>query len=145
MFGEFTGAIRHECILHCSCLLLVTARPTIIGKRKETIEITQGKKLTLTCKSKGDPSPTLDWTKDGGPINYADTAYNLLEDSSLEIYSITKAHQGFYMCTAKNKNSMDTKEIKVTVLSRFHYLEPLLVLLDEFYPLAPSSTTAHQP
>lgn len=102
-------------------LFSFAARPTIIGKRKENIEITQGKKLTLSCKSKGDPPPTLDWTKDGGPINYADTAYNLLEDSSLEIYSITKAHQGFYMCTAKNKNSMDTKEIKVTVLSAFSF------------------------
>ncbi|XP_033465608.1 ADAMTS-like protein 1 isoform X4 [Epinephelus lanceolatus] len=58
--------------------------------------------LELRCEALGNPEPSLTWTKNGKELNY-NSRVGLLSTGSLRIQSPSKADEGVYTCTARNR------------------------------------------
>ncbi|KAG7243310.1 hypothetical protein INR49_011765 [Caranx melampygus] len=58
--------------------------------------------LELRCEALGNPEPSLTWTKNGKELAY-NSRVGLLPSGSLWIQSPSKADEGLYTCTARNR------------------------------------------
>ncbi|XP_077400999.1 ADAMTS-like protein 1 isoform X4 [Vanacampus margaritifer] len=58
--------------------------------------------LEIKCESLGYPEPSLTWTKDGKQLRY-DSRIDMLPGGSLRIRSPSRADEGLYTCTARNR------------------------------------------
>ncbi|XP_068686311.1 cell adhesion molecule-related/down-regulated by oncogenes-like isoform X2 [Montipora foliosa] len=69
--------------------------PLITEKSPTPVIITENETITLYCKSSGNPSPNIFWTKDGN-----DSV--LHEGSNYTLKNITREQAGIYLCIAQN-------------------------------------------
>ncbi|XP_015037006.2 neurotrimin isoform X1 [Drosophila pseudoobscura] len=80
--------------------------------------VREGDNVTLRCKAKGSPEPTIKWKRDDGHkivINKT-LEVNDLETDSLELERISRLHMGAYLCIASNGVPPSvSKRIKVSV------------------------------
>lgn len=67
----------------------------ITEKSPTPVIVTENETITLYCKSSGNPSPNIIWTKDGN-----DSV--LHEGSNYTIKNITRGQAGIYLCIAQN-------------------------------------------
>ncbi|XP_068734265.1 leucine-rich repeats and immunoglobulin-like domains protein 1 [Montipora capricornis] len=67
----------------------------ITEKSPTPVIVTENKTITLYCKSNGNPSPNIIWTKDGN-----DSV--LHEGSNYTLKNITRGQAGIYLCIAQN-------------------------------------------
>ena len=66
---------------------------------------------TLFIETTGNPTPEVEWTKDGAPVNHP-----LMSDGSLYIMHTEPSDQGEYTVTATNSISSCQQMICVTVI-----------------------------
>ena len=69
---------------------------------KIDFNIVEGDRIILPCAVEGDPPPLITWYKDESPISLTDYHYFILEDGSLEIYTVDASDTGTYRCAASN-------------------------------------------
>lgn len=74
-----------------------------------------GSSPVYNCQASGDPVPRISWTKVGS----GQTPTEQLRNGSLWIKNIQKADEGRYTCLASNKVKIITKEITISVFSKF--------------------------
>lgn len=83
--------------------------------------------MELLCKVEGDPSPEIEWRKDGRlvtPKRGVDAPGGLSEvvlspdGSTLTVYSVSDATSGIFTCSAINTHGAVSKEFHVTVKSK---------------------------
>ena len=79
--------------------------------REEEIKTSAGQPTTFHITVKGDPTPEINWTKDGQPINYP-----IQQDGSLYIRSTSISDQGCYTVTATNCDGESSQTIQLVVL-----------------------------
>ena len=70
----------------------------------ETVEVSEGTAVKLTCTVKGTPQPTIEWLKDGKPLK---TSKRVKDDFDGEVASLSFAEadlddEGDYKCVAQN-------------------------------------------
>ncbi|XP_065205200.1 peroxidasin homolog [Planococcus citri] len=70
--------------------------------------------VTLQCKIRGSPKPSLSWEKDGKKIQSTTNKYELVPDG-LVIKSVSQADEGKYQCIGSN-NKNDAGAIKSAVV-----------------------------
>ena len=77
------------------------------------MEVSVGDNLTLNCKGKGSPKPTITWSRIGN--NLPDGSQKIV-GNSLHFSDVTINHAGTYKCTASNDNDqVDSKLIELVV------------------------------
>ena len=68
-----------------------------------------GEKVNVSCKARGNPSPSVNWVKktaaDGRHVPAKQRDW---ENHTLRINSLLEEHYGDYMCLAENKLGNDT-------------------------------------
>ncbi|XP_072420549.1 intercellular adhesion molecule 5-like isoform X1 [Chiloscyllium punctatum] len=74
------------------------------------VETTKGDEITISCKSNGRPSPTLEWVNpsNGSNIEIGPSGF-------LHIPYATSEHRGIYKCRATNQYGVDEKEVDLRV------------------------------
>ncbi|XP_072420548.1 intercellular adhesion molecule 5-like isoform X2 [Chiloscyllium punctatum] len=74
------------------------------------VETTKGDEITISCKSNGRPSPTLEWVNpsNGSNIEIGPSGF-------LHIPYVTSEHRGIYKCRATNQYGVDEKEVDLRV------------------------------
>ena len=75
-----------------------------------------GSSPVYNCQATGDPVPVISWTKVGSSQPTTET----LRNGSLWIKTIQKADEGRYRCLASNKVKTVTREITISVYSKFN-------------------------
>lgn len=86
----------------------------------EPVTVVQGSLVTLTCKARGVPPPTLTWLKDDRPLSLH---HNLLLDgreTRLQLPDVSPSDAGLYSCVASNQAGSSTKSFNLTVLGNDH-------------------------
>nr|XP_016942904.2 lachesin-like [Drosophila suzukii] len=82
------------------------------------IIVREGENVTLRCKAKGSPEPTIKWKRDDGDkivVNKTLLVHEL-ETDSLELERISRLHMGAYLCIGSNGVPPSvSKRIKVSV------------------------------
>ncbi|XP_043550984.1 intercellular adhesion molecule 5-like isoform X2 [Chiloscyllium plagiosum] len=74
------------------------------------VEVTKGDEITISCKSNGRPSPTLEWVNPSNGSNIV-----IGPSGFLHIPYVTSEHQGIYKCRATNQYGIDEKEVDLRV------------------------------
>ncbi|KAH8281577.1 hypothetical protein KR054_001660 [Drosophila jambulina] len=80
--------------------------------------VREGDNVTLRCKAKGSPEPSIKWKRDDGNKIVINKTLEVsdLETDSLELERISRLHMGAYLCIASNGVPPSvSKRIKVSV------------------------------
>ena len=84
----------------------------LISTSEDEVKTSVGQPTTLHVTVGGDPTPEINWTKNGDPVDHL-----VLQDSSLYISPTTEDDQGRYTVTATNSEAKSSKTIQLTVLN----------------------------
>ncbi len=89
----------------------------------------EGKKVTITCISKGVPYPNNDIFRNGTKVNTEKTSTEVSSEKTSTTYtidSVTPGDAGIYTCIAKNKVGNDSATVDLTVQGKIKVLKALL-------------------
>lgn len=70
----------------------------MINVRTSVQTVMIGNSVEFECQAVGDPEPTVQWSKVGGPL----PAHIMVKGGMLRISQVTEADAGQYRCTATN-------------------------------------------
>ena len=72
--------------------------------------------VSLTCNVKGDPRPSISWTKanDSSPLSLPKFQLSNY-DQTLTIMNVSLQEQGTYICEATNQYAVDKRNVTVNV------------------------------
>ena len=103
-----------------------TCPPTVSLPHSHQQVVLPGQDLPLQCQVTGNPTPLVEWRKDGHTIlkrsNEHNISVNNLDEGSIDVLSIltiknmSSSSPGLYSCLAKNAEGVDEKELKVSLL-----------------------------
>ncbi|KAF4081995.1 hypothetical protein AMELA_G00146710 [Ameiurus melas] len=79
--------------------LTVLEKPVILHE-PQNISVSIGESAHFFCEAKGDPMPTVEWSREQGPL--PNGRYLVNPDQSLQIHYVTLQDAGRYTCTAVN-------------------------------------------
>ncbi|XP_046812120.1 lachesin-like [Lucilia cuprina] len=80
--------------------------------------VREGDNVTLRCKAKGSPEPSIRWKRDDGLRIVVNKSLDVpeVEGDTLELERISRLHMGAYLCIATNGVPPSvSKRIKVSV------------------------------
>lgn len=83
--------------------LSVLARPVLLI-RPENVSVRPGESAEFSCRAKGDPPPTVVWSREQGPL--PNGRYLVNPDNTLQIHYVTAKDSGRYTCTVVNDVGM---------------------------------------
>ena len=98
----------------------ISAPPTIESSTPSLLEVSVGDDLTLNCKGKGSPKPTITWSRIGN--NLPDGSQKTTGDS-LNLSDVTREHVGTYKCTASNDNGQGVSKLIEVVVNHAPKIE----------------------
>ncbi|XP_064465336.1 coiled-coil domain-containing protein 141-like [Ornithodoros turicata] len=113
----------------------------------EDTDVADGSQCTLVCVLTGNPSPKVQWYKDGSPVgpSYVASSKALgdgLAEQRLFIKTVRAADEAKFLCKAINAAGMAETSCRVTVLEmlRDHPIEELIQEAPETAGVAPAFT-----
>ncbi|XP_077098499.1 roundabout homolog 4 isoform X2 [Siphateles boraxobius] len=92
--------------------LSVLAKPMLLRK-PEDVSVQLGESAQFFCEADGDPMPSVEWSRDQGPL--PNGRYLINPDHSLQIHYVTAQDMGRYTCTAENKLGVSVASAKLLV------------------------------
>jgi len=94
----------------------IRAPPSISSFSPSSITVEKGQDVTLSCKGKGMPEPSIKWTRESGHSRKMPNGQDQMEDDVITLSMVTKNDAGIYRCTASNGHgSGATKQMEVIV------------------------------
>ncbi|XP_071487948.1 roundabout homolog 2-like [Diadema antillarum] len=92
------------------------APPPILryGPANQTLVV--GSVATFLCRSAGNPTPTIDWTKDGNTISYSSSRISQQPDGTLQITGVESGDSGLYTCIATNSSGETSRSATLLVI-----------------------------
>ncbi|XP_035482611.2 roundabout homolog 1 isoform X1 [Scophthalmus maximus] len=127
--------------------LSVLAKPVLVLK-PENVSVRTGESAQFFCQAKGDPPPSVVWSREQGPL--PNGRYLVNPDQTLQIHYVTAQDAGKYICTAVNDVGVVTasaqllvEEAASTTQKDLHKeLSALRVSLENVSIVAPGSNTS---
>ena len=97
---------------------------------KKPREVGVGESITLTCPADRNQKPTVEWFKDGKPINRTNQNFNF-KLFDLKIKSVGESDGGNYRCVASNQYGNISLDYSLKVEGNFMMCATLLCRLTE--------------
>ncbi|XP_060765257.1 roundabout homolog 1 isoform X2 [Neoarius graeffei] len=79
--------------------LTVLEKPVLL-REPQDVSVSLGESAHFFCEAKGDPMPTVEWSREQGPL--PNGRYLVNPDQSLQIHYVTLQDAGRYTCTVIN-------------------------------------------
>ncbi|XP_040907586.1 roundabout homolog 1 isoform X2 [Toxotes jaculatrix] len=92
--------------------LSVLAKPVLV-MRPENVSVRMGESAQFYCQAKGDPPPSVVWSREQGPL--PNGRYLVNPDQTLQIHYVTAQDAGKYTCTAVNDVGVVTASAQLLV------------------------------
>ncbi|XP_069183176.1 protein amalgam isoform X1 [Procambarus clarkii] len=97
--GAFLCQIDLEPPLQLRHTLDVQYAPTIRALVPPEQRVARGKSVTLECSTRGNPEPTIRWTRQEGPLPSGQRTH---QGPRLTVEAVERHMEGTYLCTADN-------------------------------------------
>ncbi|XP_023265935.1 roundabout homolog 4 isoform X1 [Seriola lalandi dorsalis] len=128
--------------------LSVLAKPLLVLK-PENVSVRMGESAQFYCQAKGDPPPSVVWSREQGPL--PNGRYLVNPDQTLQIHYVTAQDAGKYTCTAVNDVGVVTasaqllveEAVSTTQKDLHKELSALRVALENVTITAPGSNISH--
>ncbi|XP_073456587.1 hemicentin-2 [Aquarana catesbeiana] len=88
---------------------------SIIHPQNETIQLTIGNSIVLSCEAEGSPPPKITWLKDGQPLEHIGDRGVIIRGSRLQIGRVQPSHAGHYSCIVQNHLSQAHKDFLLLI------------------------------
>ncbi|XP_072421818.1 hemicentin-1-like isoform X1 [Chiloscyllium punctatum] len=112
--GDYKCVAENEAgVVERKVTLMLQSAPVFTVEPLDTV-VSVGDRVLLYCQAAGEPSPTVEWTKNGHPIR-ENGRLVVLQNSTLQILSAVKEDTGEYECVARNLMGSSFVGITVTV------------------------------
>lgn len=99
------------------CLGLSGA-PTIVVEPVNTV-VDAGTTVVLNCQAEGEPTPVIEWSRQGRPLLGSDH-FSTLNNGSLRVSSVQQEDTAEYECVARNLLGSVLVRIALTVQGELH-------------------------
>uniref|UniRef100_A0A0N5AL87 Peroxidasin homolog n=1 Tax=Syphacia muris TaxID=451379 RepID=A0A0N5AL87_9BILA len=109
--------------------LRVNAPPKFAAKPSE-LKVIQGESGTVICNVTGNPTPTVEWFKNGKPLS-STTLHSAGNSQYIHIVNATTADAGNYTCVATNEAGSD--EISTNVQLDFAVLFMIALEITDYF------------
>lgn len=76
---------------------------------------TVNEQATLSCEASGQPTPDVQWFKDGQPFPSTGLRHRMMPSGSLEFMLVRIEDNGQYMCSASNTAGNASRTITLSV------------------------------
>ncbi|XP_031169752.1 hemicentin-1 isoform X2 [Sander lucioperca] len=103
-------------VVERSVTLTLQSAPTIIVEPVETV-VDAGSTVVLNCQAEGEPTPMIEWSRQGRPL-LGNDRFSTLSNGSLRISSAQKEDTAEYECVARNL--LGSVLVRVTFTVRVH-------------------------
>ncbi|TKS74334.1 Hemicentin-1 Fibulin-6 [Collichthys lucidus] len=103
-------------VVERSVTLTLQSAPTIIVEPVETV-VDAGTTVVLNCQAEGEPTPMIEWSRQGRPM-LGNGRFSTLSNGSLRISSAQKEDTAEYECVARNL--LGSVLVRVTLTVRVH-------------------------
>ncbi|XP_065811778.1 hemicentin-1 [Labrus bergylta] len=103
-------------VVERSVTLILQRAPTIIVEPVETV-VDAGTTVMLNCQAEGEPTPMMEWSRQGRPL-LGNDRFSPLSNGSLRISSSQKEDTAEYECVARNL--LGSVLVRVTLTVRVH-------------------------
>ncbi|XP_076007425.1 hemicentin-1 [Genypterus blacodes] len=103
-------------VVERSVTLTLQRSPTIIVEPVDTV-VDAGTTLVLKCQAEGEPTPVIEWSRQGRPL-LGNDRFSVLSNGSLRISSAQKEDTSEYECVARNL--LGSVLARVTLTVRVH-------------------------
>lgn len=98
--------------------LLPSGAPTITEEPAGTV-VDAGSTVVLNCQAEGEPTPTIEWSRQGRPL-LGNDRLSSLSNGSLRISSVQKEDTAAYECVARNLVGSALVRVGLTVRGQPH-------------------------
>ncbi|CAJ1060969.1 hemicentin-1 [Xyrichtys novacula] len=103
-------------VVERSVTLTLQRAPTIVVEPVETV-VDAGTTVLLNCQADGEPTPMMEWSRQGRPL-LGNDRFSTLSNGSLRISSAQKEDTAEYECVARNL--LGSVLVRVTLTVRVH-------------------------
>ncbi|XP_029988074.1 hemicentin-1 [Sphaeramia orbicularis] len=103
-------------VVERSVTLTLQSAPTITLEPVETV-VDAGTTLVINCQADGEPTPVIEWSRQGRPLLSSDR-FSTLSNGSLRVSSAQKEDTAEYECVARNL--LGSVLVRVTLTVRVH-------------------------
>ncbi|XP_070688049.1 hemicentin-1 [Pempheris klunzingeri] len=103
-------------VVERSVTLTLQSAPAITVEPVDTV-VDAGTTFGLNCQAEGEPTPMIEWSRQGRPLLRSDR-FSILSNGSLRISSAQKEDTAEYECVARNL--LGSVLVRVTVTVRVH-------------------------
>ncbi|XP_028442534.1 hemicentin-1 isoform X1 [Perca flavescens] len=103
-------------VVERSVTLTLQSAPTIVVEPVETV-VDAGSTVVLNCQAEGEPTPMIEWSRQGRPL-LGNDRFSTLSNGSLRISSAQKEDTAEYECVARNL--LGSVLVRVTFTVRVH-------------------------
>ncbi|XP_033937393.1 hemicentin-1 [Pseudochaenichthys georgianus] len=103
-------------VVERSVTLTLQSAPSIVVEPVDTV-VDAGTTVVLNCQAEGEPTPMIEWSRQGRPL-LGNDRFSPLSNSSLRISSAQKEDTAEYECVARNL--LGSVLVRVTVTVRVH-------------------------
>lgn len=99
----------------------------------ETV-VDAGTTLVLNCQAEGEPTPVIEWARQGRPL-LGNNRFSSLSNGSLRISSAQKEDTAEYECVARNLLGSVLVRVTVTVRGGLYLMGTILLFVPFFFLL----------
>uniref|UniRef100_UPI0037E9B6AB hemicentin-1 n=1 Tax=Semicossyphus pulcher TaxID=241346 RepID=UPI0037E9B6AB len=114
--GYMCVATNDAGVVERSVTLTLQRAPTIIVEPVETV-VDAGTTVVLNCQAEGEPTPKMEWSRQGRPL-LGNDRFSTLSNGSLRISSAQKEDTAEYECVARNL--LGSVLVRVTLTVQVH-------------------------
>ncbi|XP_075792870.1 hemicentin-1 isoform X2 [Pelodiscus sinensis] len=120
--GDYTCVATNDAgVVERSVTLTLQSPPVITVEPVETV-VNAGTTAILNCQANGEPTPTIEWSRQGHPL-LNNNRVTLLSNGSLRIVAAQKEDTSEYECVARNLMGSILVRVPVTVQVHGGYSE----------------------
>lgn len=111
---------HQRCFSECSpCLVTKSSSSVLVGAPTITVEpaetvVDAGTTIVLSCQAEGEPTPMIEWSRQGRPL-LGNDRFSSLSNGSLRISSAQKEDTAEYECVARNMLGSVLVRVTLTV------------------------------
>ncbi|KFO91608.1 Transmembrane and immunoglobulin domain-containing protein 1, partial [Buceros rhinoceros silvestris] len=112
----FTCRLARDKSVQVSVILDVQFPPQLGGE--ETLQVEEGKDVTLTCNTKSNPQGQTAWYKDNSTLTLQPNRYQLYQTSTvvqLAIQKVQKSDNGTYSCVVRSSRGEGRRHFHLLV------------------------------
>ncbi|KAF8764737.1 Lachesin like protein [Argiope bruennichi] len=106
--------------------LEVLVPPKFVDRGENEVMAREGTNITLSCKVKGYPPPTVTWEREGGQ-EISENIGRSTQGEDLHIVKVSRLHMGMYVCTATSSFYQGPAYQPVTRNIMLHVLFPPMI------------------